>query len=197
MTPNFETFHVYLYDMVRAQQFRDIEWFIILIILFCIVQAFSYVHLGLGVAQVRLQLPNLTELLLCILRRDGRGHYHILSDGPVNGGSDALLVGGLQRINDTQYFGRVSAGRGRVQHGQADLLGGVNDEDGTDGEGDTLLGNVVEIALVDHIVEEGDFAVGIGNDGELDIGVANLVDVFDPFTVGAQVVGTLLVKLSH
>lgn len=34
-------------------------------------------------------------------------------------------------------------------------------------------------------------AVGIGNDGEGDLGVADFVDVFDPFVVRGEVVGAL------
>jgi len=49
--------------------------------------------------------------------------------------------------------------------------------------------------LGDHVVKESDFAVGIGDDGELDGGVLRLVDVVDPLVVGAEIIGTL-VKVS-
>jgi hypothetical protein len=45
--------------------------------------------------------------------------------------------------------------------------------------------------LRDHIIEVGDFAVGVGDDGELDVGVAHLVNVLDPLFMGAEVVGAL------
>lgn len=149
------------------------------------------IHLGLGVAQVGLQLPDLAELLLRILSRNRRGHNHVLSDRPVDGSRNTLLIRGLQSVNDTQHLGGVSASRGRVEHGQTDLLGGVDNENGTDGEGNALLGNVVKVPLVDHVIEESDFTVGIGDDGELDVGVADLVDIFHPFAVGVKLVGTL------
>jgi hypothetical protein len=37
--------------------------------------------------------------------------------------------------------------------------------------------------LVDHVVEKGDFAVSVGDDGELDGGLGDLVDIFNPFIV--------------
>jgi hypothetical protein len=46
--------------------------------------------------------------------------------------------------------------------------------------------------LVDHVVEEGNLAVGIGDDGELNLCRTDFVDVLDPFVVGAKIVGALL-----
>lgn len=158
-----------------------------------IVQLFNTgtLRLGLGVTQVGLQLADLAELLLRILSRHGGGHDHVLPDRPVDRGRDALLIRGLQSVNNTQHLGGVSASRGRVEHSQTDLLGGVDDENGTDGERNALLGDVVKVPLVDHVIEESDFTVGIGDDGELNVGVADLVDVFHPLTVGVKFVGTL------
>lgn len=34
-------------------------------------------------------------------------------------------------------------------------------------------------------------AVGIGDDGELDVGVTDFVDVFDPLVVGSEVICAL------
>lgn len=148
-------------------------------------------HLELGVAQVGLDHPHVTELLLRILRRDGRGNNDILADSPVNRSSDTLLVSSLEGIDHSEDFRSVAAGRGWVQHNQTNLLGRVDDKDGTDRERNALLGNGIDIALIHHVVQEGDLAVGIGNNGELDVGVGNLIDVLDPSAVGAEVIGTL------
>ena len=147
--------------------------------------------LVLGVTQVGLQLAHLAKLLLGIFRRHRRRHNHILTNVPVDGSGHALPVCRLERVNDAQDLRRVAARRGRVQHGETDLLLGVDDEDGADGERDALLGDVVQVTLVDHVVKEGNLAVGIRNDGELDVGVGDFVDVIDPLVVGAEVVGTL------
>lgn len=48
-----------------------------------------------------------------------------------------------------------------------------------------------EILLIDHLVQEGDLAVGIGDNWELDLSVADLVNVLDPLAVGAEIIGTL------
>lgn len=77
-----------------------------------------------------------TELGVGILGRDDRGDDNVIARKPVDRGGDALLVGGLQGLHDTQYFGGVAAGRGRVGQGQTDLLAGVDDENGADGEGE-------------------------------------------------------------
>jgi hypothetical protein len=45
--------------------------------------------------------------------------------------------------------------------------------------------------LRDHVVEPGDGAVCVGDDGELQRGVVDFVDVRDPFGVGGEVVGGL------
>jgi len=49
----------------------------------------------------------------------------------------------------------------------------------------------VEILLVDHVVQEGYLAVVVGDDGELEAGVCDLVDVLDPALVRSEVVGAL------
>jgi hypothetical protein len=122
--------------------------------------------LDLSIAEVRLELSNVVELLLCILCRDCRGDNDILTDLPVDGSSNALLVGCLERVDNSEDLGAVSASAGRVHHGQADLLLGVDDKDGTDREGNALLGCVIQILLVDHVVQEGNLSVVIGDDGE-------------------------------
>lgn len=44
--------------------------------------------------------------------------------------------------------------------------------------------------VVKHVVEVGDLAVVVGNDGEGEVGVVDLVDVLDPGVVRVDVVGT-------
>jgi hypothetical protein len=67
----------------------------------------------------------------------------------------------------------------------------VDDKDGADCESDALLCCVVKILLVDHVVQEGNFSVVVGNDGERKVGVCDLVDVLDPALVRAKIVGAL------
>lgn len=111
----------------------------------------------------------------------------------VDGRGDAVLVARLQTVEDAQDLGRVAAGRGRVAQDKTDRLLGVDDEDGADGEGNTtVLLQRFKIVLRDHVVEVGDVAVGVSDDGKLDGGLRRLVDVFDPFVVRAQVIGTLM-----
>lgn len=155
---------------------------------------FSTNPLHLSKPKIRLQLPHvlLAKLLLRIRSAHARRNNHILALLPINRRDDALLVARLQAVNDAQHLGGVPAGRRRVHHGQADFFGRVDDEDGADGEGDAaLFRQTVDVLLRDHVVEPGDGAVCVGDDGELQRGVVDFVDVRDPFGVGGEVVGGL------
>ena len=126
-------------------------------------------YLDLSVTQVRLDLANHAKLLLRVRSRDGGGHDDVVADLPVDRSSHTLLVASLEGVDDTENLGRVTASRGRVHHREADLLARVDDEHGPDGEGDALLVDVIQVLLVNHVVEEGNLAVGIGDDGELHV----------------------------
>lgn len=150
--------------------------------------------LHLSKPQIGLELPNilLSKLLLRVRSANARRHNHILALLPVNRSDNTLLVTHLQTVNHAQHLGRVPAGRSRVHHAQADLLGRVDHEDGADGECDAaFLGQAVDVGLRDHVVEPGDGAVGVGDDGEFEGCVVDFVDVGDPLGVGGEVVGAL------
>eukprot|EP00232_Nephroselmis_pyriformis_P029101 CAMPEP_0182869000 /NCGR_PEP_ID=MMETSP0034_2-20130328/9659_1 /TAXON_ID=156128 /ORGANISM="Nephroselmis pyriformis, Strain CCMP717" /LENGTH=203 /DNA_ID=CAMNT_0025001435 /DNA_START=99 /DNA_END=707 /DNA_ORIENTATION=- len=114
----------------------------------------------------------LGEVLLRILRGDGReqedGALHadgLVVVGPVGRGGDAALGGELQSLDAAADLVHVAAdGRGVVES-ELELLLGVDDEHRTDGEGEAL---VVEVAGVEHVVLDGDAAVGVADDGEVD-----------------------------
>lgn len=149
---------------------------------------FTYV----GEAQVRLHLPDVSKPGPGVCRRHTRRHNDIVARRPVNGRHHALPVAQLQAVDDPQHLGRVPARARRVQHRQPDLLRGVNDEDSPDREGDgPRRCRLVQLVLRDHVVQIGDGAVGVGDDGELHLGVAHLVDVVDPLVVLREVVGAL------
>jgi hypothetical protein len=142
-----------------------------------------------GEAQVRLDLTDIAKLLLSILSGDGRGNDDIVTGEPVDGAGNAVLVGGLEGINHTENLSGVTAGGGGVGHDQTDLLGGVNDENGADSESDALLVDVGGVLVVDHVVQVGNLAAGVGNDGEGELGAIDLVNVLDPGLVGVGAVG--------
>lgn len=143
-----------------------------------------------GVSEVRLDNADITELLLGVLSGDGGRDDDVITGQPVDGSGDTVLVGGLESINDTEDLGGVTASGGGVADDQTDLLLGVDNEDGTDGESDALLVDVGGVIVVNHVVEVGDLALGVGDDGELEVGAGNLVNVLDPLLVGVDVVGT-------
>lgn len=143
----------------------------------------------LGEAKVGLDLTDLAELLLGILRGDGRRNDNVVTGEPVDGAGHTVLVGGLKSINNTEDLGGVTASGSRVGHDQTDLLGAVDDEDGADGQSHTLGVDVGGVLVVDHVVQVGDLALGVGDDGELEVGAGDLVDVLDPAVVGLDAVG--------
>lgn len=142
-----------------------------------------------GEAQVRLDLTDLAKLLLSILSGDWRGNDDIVTGEPVDGAGNAVLVGGLEGINHTENLGGVTASGGGVGHDQTDLLGRVNNENGTDSESDAFLVDVGSVLVVNHIVQVGNLAAGVGNDGEGELGAIDLVDVLDPGLVGVGAIG--------
>lgn len=142
------------------------------------------------VENLRLDGANLTKLLLSILSGNGRRHDNIVTGEPVDGAGNTVLVGGLEGINDTDHLSGVPAGGGGVGHDQTDLLAGVDDEDGTDGQSQPLGVHVGGVLVVNHVVGVGNLALRVGHDGELELGASNLVDVLDPGVVRVDAVGT-------
>lgn len=139
---------------------------------------------------LRLNLTDLTKLSLGIGSGDRGRNDNVITGQPVDGAGNAVLLGGLESINDTENLSSVAAGGGGVGHDQTNLLGRVDDEDRADGQSHTLGVNVGGVLEVDHVVQVGDLALGVGNDGELELGAGDLIDVLDPTVVGLDAVGT-------
>jgi len=139
--------------------------------------------------QVRLDFSHLAKPFLRVFGLHSRGHNDILSDLPVDGRCHTFPVSGLKTVNHAQNLGGVASRGSRIAHGKPDLFRWINDEHGSNGEGDSLFVDVVKILLVDHVIQERHLPIAIGNDGELQRGAGDLVDVGDPFFVTAQVVG--------
>ena len=146
------------------------------------------ISLDLGIAQVRLHLTNFTKLLLRIRGTDRGRHDDIITNAPVDRGSYTFLITGLQGVDDPQDLSGVSARGGGVHHGQANLLARVDNKHGANSKRDFLLSNAI---LVDHVVEEGDLALSICDNWELDLSRGDFVDVLDPLLVGIKGVGAL------
>ena len=100
-----------------------------------------------------------------------------------------MLVTGLERVDDTEDLGGVAAGGRRVRHDEADGLLRVDDEDGADGEGDTLGVDVGGVLVVEHVVRICDLALLVADDREAQAALRDLVDVLDPALVRGDRVG--------
>jgi hypothetical protein len=163
-----------------------------------------HINLSFGVAgktKVWLDGTETREELLGLVVIDGGVDDNILfglrvrntqvkANLPINGGDEAVFVGQLQRLNDTEDFGRVTAGTGGVVDDGADDLLGVNEEDRADGQCHTLGVDVGGILVIDHVIEVGNFALLVGDDGEGQVGFCDLVDIRNPLLVRVEGVGT-------
>lgn len=108
---------------------------------------------------------------------------------PVDGSDQVVLVGQLQRVDDTDEFGGETTGAGRVIDDGADDLLGINEEDGADGQGHALGVDIGGVLVVDHVVQVGDFAGLVGNNGVFDGAARDFVDILNPFLMGLEGVG--------
>lgn len=105
-----------------------------------------------GEAEVGLDDAEAREELLGLLVLDGWSDNDIVTRDPVDGGGDAVLVASLEGVDNAEDLGGVAASRGRVREDGADGLLGVDEEDGADGEGDTLFVDVGGILVVNPAV---------------------------------------------
>jgi hypothetical protein len=71
-----------------------------------------------------------------------------------------------------------------------DIIGGrPTDEDGPDGEGETLLVDVGLVQVVEHAVQGRNVSVLVTDNGELEVSTSEVVYVLDPSVVRVDVVG--------
>lgn len=144
-----------------------------------------------------------------ILGGDGRRDDNVVTREPVDRADDTVLVGGLEGVDATEDLRGVAASGGGVGHDKANLLGGVDDEDGADGKSHacevmvrmkfaltsyhprTLSVNVSGVLVVDHVELVGNLALGVGDDGEGELGASDLVNILDPGLVGVGAIGAL------
>ena len=66
--------------------------------------------------------------------------------------------------------GNAQYRRGRIQHREPDLLRGIDDENRANGKGNSLLGQVIQVVLANHIVQKGYFSIRVGDDRKFDGG---------------------------
>ena len=100
-------------------------------------------------AKVGLDDAEVWEELLCLVVLDRWVDDDIISGHPVDWRRHLVLVARLERVDDAQDLGAVAARRGRVRQDGPDRLGGVNDENGPDREGDALGVHVGLVLVVD------------------------------------------------
>lgn len=73
----------------------------------------------------------------------------IVARYPVDRGSDLVLVTRLERVDDAQNLGGITASRGGVGEDEADGLLGVDDEDRANGKGNALGVDVGGVLVVE------------------------------------------------
>jgi len=99
---------------------------------------------------------------------------------PIRRGGDALLVAQLQRLHAPYDLVHVASHARGVIEREHELVLGIDDEDGADGERQVLR---VGIARVDHAVGGRDGAILVADDGKLDVDLVFTVgdDIVKPF----------------
>jgi len=140
-------------------------------------------------SKVGLYDAKLGEQLLGLLVVNGRVDNHIITRNPVDWSSDLVLITSLKRVDDAENLGGVAASRGGIRQDESDGLLGVDDEDGSDGEGNALGVYVGGVLVVEHVIEVGNLAYLVGNDGERHFRASNFIDILDPSLVAAEGVG--------
>lgn len=127
---------------------------------------------------------------------------NIITWDPVDWGSDSVLVTKLEGVQHSQNLSSVSTSGSRVRDDETNGLLWVNDEDGTDGELDTLVINVGSILVVNHVVSSSNLSLWVSDNWEGKLRTSDLINVLDPGLVGGRVVsrktnqlGTSLLKL--
>lgn len=79
-------------------------------------------------------------------------------------------------VNSAKDLVEVAARCGRVGECKADLLLGVDDEDSADGERETLLVDVRQILVVQHVVERRDLTVSVRDLARGSVQIWNKID---------------------
>lgn len=90
-------------------------------------------------------LDTLGEELVGLFGRNAGVDDNIVTLLPVTGSGDTMLVTELKRVDNTKDLIKVTASGSGVAQDETDGLLGIDDEDGTDSEGDTLGINVGDI----------------------------------------------------
>jgi hypothetical protein len=100
-------------------------------------------------SEIWLDDSELREEGLGLVVLDAGVDNHIITRDPVDWGGDAVLVTGLKGVDDTENLGGVTASGSRVREDEADGLLGVDNEDRSDGESDTLGVDVGGVLVVE------------------------------------------------
>ena len=100
-----------------------------------------------------------------------------------------MLVTSLERVDDAQHLGGVTASRGRVREDGADGLLRVDDEDRADGESNALGVDVGGILVVQHVVGKSNLPLLVADDWESQLTAGDLVDVLYPTAMALNSVG--------
>lgn len=100
-----------------------------------------------------------------------------------------MLVAGLERVNNPQNLSGISSSGSWVGHDETNGLLWVNDENRSDGEGNSLGIYIGGVLVVQHVIEIGNLPLLVTNDRESQVGARDLVDVLNPSVMRLDGVG--------
>ncbi len=109
----------------------------------------------------------------------------LITGRPVSRCSDGVLGGELAGVNGPEDLVEVAPARGGIRHHQRNRLVGLDNEDGTNGQGEAGL---VTIGLVEDADGRGMVPLGIAEERDLHLGARSCLDVLDPGSVRVGIV---------
>ena len=97
-----------------------------------------------------------------------------------------MFVACLQAIDHPQHLRSVSPRARGIAQDQANRLLRIDDIHASDGQRHALGVHIGCVLIVDHVVQQGNLALLVANDGELEVRAGDFVDVLDPAVVGVD-----------
>jgi len=124
-----------------------------------------------------------TEQLFGLIIAHGGGDNHVITWLPVGWSHNFTSVGELERVDDANKFIKVATAARRVGENESDLVVGINHKDRTHCQ---RKARSIQIGLIQHVVQLGNLAIRICEDGIVDSHLVDLIDVLHPARVAVR-----------
>ncbi len=107
-------------------------------------------------------LPEPTrEQLIGLLITHPRMNDHVGAILPINRCRDLMFISQLKRVDNAKDLIERTSDLSRVRHGETNDLFGVDDKDGSNGEGLTFRIDVCGVDGIEHVIQGGNLAIRV------------------------------------